>query len=285
MDSTSLLYCTLQTLNCTLFTLYWPLCTHHCTVIIAYKTQKHFALHTSNFAHSALHTTHHADYTQYTLHTGVMDWSLSGSHCKIWSTQPAAFDSHSTLYWTTLHHTVLQLPILYYTVLQCIPFMHFYTQYNTLFHVAILYWTLLHFSTIQYIALKCHTLYCAVPCAWYGPKYVIHLCFKEAQAKICHTSKVKNKVENKFLTSWTHISGHFFIYELWTAINPKPLELLTSFQHRDLWLSISYYKADTKFPHKSALYLVWLIFFLINLFWLCTAVVSHCQPQSKWLRP
>ena len=27
------------------------------------------------------------------------------------------------------------------------------------------------------------------------------------------------------------------------------------------------------------------IFFLINHFWLCAAVVGHSQPQSKWLRP
>ena len=39
-------------------------------------------------------------------------------------------------------------------------------------------------------------------------------------------------------------------------------------------------------PHESALYLVWpRFFFLFNQFWLCTAVVSHSQPQSKWLWP
>ena len=44
--------------------------------------------------------------------------------------------------------------------------------------------------------------------------------------------------------------------------------------------------SGTKFPYVPLLYLVWLRFFVfINHFWLCAAVVTQCQPVSKWLRP
>ena len=43
-----------------------------------------------------------------------------------------------------------------------------------------------------------------------------HLRFKQAQPKMCHSLKVKDKVENQFSPSWAHIFRHFL--NLWTAI-------------------------------------------------------------------
>ena len=40
-----------------------------------------------------------------------------------------------------------------------------------------------------------------------------HLCFKQAQPKMCHSSEVDDKVEHE-KKSWTPIFGHFFCEEL-----------------------------------------------------------------------
>ena len=37
-----------------------------------------------------------------------------------------------------------------------------------------------------------------------------HMCFKQAQPKICHSPKVDNGVENKLFTPWTLFFGIFF---------------------------------------------------------------------------
>ena len=61
-----------------------------------------------------------------------------------------------------------------------------------------------------------------------GQKFnrMVHLCFKQAQPKMCHSPKVAGGVdfcllflENIFLA--------IFFEELQTAITPKPLKLLT----------------------------------------------------------
>ena len=66
-----------------------------------------------------------------------------------------------------------------------------------------------------------------------------HLRFKQAQPKMCHSPKVEDGIKNKSFNSLTHISGHF-LKELFTAIEPKSLELVTYFQHWEQGLSISY---------------------------------------------
>ena len=52
-----------------------------------------------------------------------------------------------------------------------------------------------------------------------------HLCFKQAQPKMCHSSKVDDGVDKFFKTSCTPIFGPFFVDELQTDLILKPFEL------------------------------------------------------------
>ena len=96
-----------------------------------------------------------------------------------------------------------------------------------------------------------HQLICLFAC---------HLHLTRHNKKTCHSPKVEDRVENKFLSSWTNIFGHLK-KELWTSINPKPLDLLPSFQHWELSADMHSYKAGTNWSHESALNIVWPLFF------------------------
>ena len=53
-----------------------------------------------------------------------------------------------------------------------------------------------------------------------------HLCFKQAQPKMCHSPKVDDGVDI-FFKVLEHLFLGLFLKELLIAIKPKPLELLT----------------------------------------------------------
>ena len=67
--------------------------------------------------------------------------------------------------------------------------------------------------------------------SWYGV-YIqfrmntLHLRFKQVQQNMCHSPEVEDGVENNFSLLEPIILDHFF-KELLTAIDPKPIKLLT----------------------------------------------------------
>ena len=100
-----------------------------------------------------------------------------------------------------------------------------------------------------------------------------------------HCPKVEDRVE----TFFSHFLDPYFLKkkfeELWTATNPKLLELLPSFECREWGLSISYQptyifiklvavNCQKTSPTPG-----------VTQFRFCVALVSHCQPLSKWLWP
>ena len=60
-----------------------------------------------------------------------------------------------------------------------------------------------------------------------SPPLAMHLCFKQAQAKMCHSPKVSDGVDIFFSFFLKTYFWPIFFEELQTAITPKPLELLT----------------------------------------------------------
>ena len=57
--------------------------------------------------------------------------------------------------------------------------------------------------------------------------YMGHSCFKQAQPKMCHSPKVEDGVDIFIVYFFDSYFWTIFFKELETAINPKPLELLT----------------------------------------------------------
>ena len=119
-------------------------------------------------------------------------------------------------------------------------------------------------------------------------QYITTLAFWAGKAKqiLAWLTPMKAKSTLELKTN-VFLLGTIFLKQLkkklWTIISPKRLELLILFQKWELGQSISYHLIRNLPTHFDIACMAEM-FVLINHFWLCAAVVSHSQQQSKWFR-
>ena len=88
-----------------------------------------------------------------------------------------------------------------------------------------------------------------------------HLCFKQAQSKMCHSSKIDDGVNilKKILNTyfWTCFFRTLNCHHTKTVRAFDLIPMLRTWPEYQLSADIHSHKAGTKLPHKLALYCVW----------------------------